>query len=381
MRKFLQKIVLMLGSLAILALPFSTSAATIDELNQQKNAATQQAATAQQKAKELASQASFLNDQISNLNAQIYDIQRAIDATDAQIKETEAAIADLSNQIKIQEEQLAAENMKLNDIAASWYMEGDNNSLTNAILSSNTLSEVVTKQEYYDSIRQQIEDTVNKINQLKDQLNQQKTEQENKKAELDRLQAENEGNLRAIQSQKSTKATLLSGTNQQKQDYLQKAASAQAEADRVTAQIAALRAQQDRDASVQTGGTGGYPFSGIDQPDPWGFLTRECTSYAAWYWNNVLGKSWYNTRPGSGSAYNWSALAYDQGYSVSSTPRVGAIISWRMSASMPYGHVAIVQAVNGNGTIDVSEYNWVSYAYSYRSNVDPSRYGSYSYIY
>lgn len=362
-------------------LPLLVSAATLDELNQQKNAATQQAADAKKKAQELANQAGYLDSQISNLNAQIYDIQKAIDKTDVQITETEAAIADLAAKIKEQEEKLAAENLKLNDIVASWYMEGDNTSLTTAILSSNTLSEVVTKQEYYDSIRQQIEDTVNNINSLKDELNLQKTDQENKKTELDRLQAENEGNLRSIQYQRSTKNTLLSGTNEQKQDYLQKAAAAQAQADKVTAQIAALRAQQDRDANVQTGGTGGYPFSGIDQPDPWGFLTRECTSYAAWYWNNVLGKRFINTRPGSGSAYNWPALASDQGYSVSSTPRIEAIISWRQSASMPYGHVAIVRAINGDGTIDVSEYNWISYAYSYRSNVDPSRYGSFSYIY
>lgn len=380
MTKNIKKYIIITAGAVFLSLPFLASAATIDELNQQKNTATQQAAEAKRKAQELAGQVSFLNSQISNLDAQIYDIQKTINQTNVQIEQTESAITNLSSKIKEQEEKLAAENLKLNDIASSWYMEGDNSSITSAILSSNTLSEVVTKQEYYDSIRQQIEDTVNNINKLKDELNQQKTEQENKKAELDRLQAENEGNLRAIQSQKNVKATLLSGTNQQKQDYLVKAASAQAEADRVTSQIAALRAQQDRDANVQTGGTGGYPFSGIDQPDPWGFLTRECTSYAAWYWNSVLGKRFINTRPGSGSAYNWPALASDQGYSVSSTPRVDAIISWRQSASMPYGHVAIVRAVNGDGTIDLSEYNWISYSYSYRSNVDPSRYGSFSYI-
>lgn len=128
-------------------------------------------------------------------------------------------------------------------------------------------------------------------------------------------------------------------------------------------------------------GGSGYPFGGIDQPDPWGFLTRECTSYAAWYWNSVLGKDFINTRPGSGSAYNWPALARDQGYSVSSNPRINAIISWQQSASMPYGHVAIVERVNSDGTIDVSEFNWRPYVYTYRSGVNPSRYGSYSYIY
>lgn len=186
-------------------MPFSVSAATLDQLNQQKNAATQQATDAQKKAEQMASQASFLSDQISNLSSQISDIQKKIDETDVQIRHTEAAISDLSNKIKEQEDKLAAENLKLAAIASSWYMEGDSNSLATAILSSNTLSEVVTKQEYYDSIRQQIEDTVNNINLLKNELSQKKTEQETKKTELERLQAENEGNLRAIQYQKKYK--------------------------------------------------------------------------------------------------------------------------------------------------------------------------------
>lgn len=49
---------------------------------------------------------------------------------------------------------------------------------------------------------------------------------------------------------------------------------------------------------------------------------------------------------------------------------------------MPYGHAAWVIAVNGNGTIDVEEYNWTTErGYSKRTNVNPSYYGSARYIY
>ena len=37
--------------------------------------------------------------------------------------------------------------------------------------------------------------------------------------------------------------------------------------------------------------------------------------------------------------------------------------------------------VNSDGTIDVSEYNWLAYQYSYRQFVTPSDYGNYNYIY
>lgn len=118
--------------------------------------------------------------------------------------------------------------------------------------------------------------------------------------------------------------------------------------------------------------TDGYPFASADTNtvDPWGFYCRQCTSYAAWYFNAVEGLAWYNTRPGSGSAWNWPALAADQGYSVGSIPRAGAIASWDRGGMFgAYGHVAIVESVNINGTINVSEYNWIPYAYSQRNNV------------
>jgi surface antigen len=41
-----------------------------------------------------------------------------------------------------------------------------------------------------------------------------------------------------------------------------------------------------------------------------------------------------------------------------------------------YGHVAIVEAVNGDGTVAISEYNWVPYKYSFRAVVNPYNYSA-----
>jgi surface antigen len=74
-------------------------------------------------------------------------------------------------------------------------------------------------------------------------------------------------------------------------------------------------------------------------------------------------------------------LAYDQGYSVNASPQVGAIVSWPAGILGAWGHVAIVEGVNANGTINVSEYNWVRYSYSERYNVPYWNYGNASFIY
>ncbi|WP_017547803.1 LysM peptidoglycan-binding domain-containing protein [Salinicoccus carnicancri] len=63
-----------------------------------------------------------------------------------------------------------------------------------------------------------------------------------------------------------------------------------------------------------------------------------------------------------GNASNWDNAARSQGYSVSSRPSVGAILqanAWTNSA-WGMGHVAIVERINSDGSILVSEMNFGS---------------------
>ena len=109
-------------------------------------------------------------------------------------------------------------------------------------------------------------------------------------------------------------------------------------------------------------------------------FTGECTWYAYGRANEILdsvgsslkwsyashAKGWYSYNLGLGS----------KGFSSSSNvnnPKVGAIIVW---TSSKYGHVAIVEAVNDDGTIDYSESNVTSaksssnkYGFRYQSHI------------
>jgi len=72
--------------------------------------------------------------------------------------------------------------------------------------------------------------------------------------------------------------------------------------------------------------------------------------YCTWYVKNSLG--WVPN--GWGNANRWASNAAAQGYTVSSTPIVGAVAQ---TSSGWAGHVAVVTAV-GNGTVTVSEMNF-----------------------
>lgn len=336
------------------------------------DAAAVAAAAAAQQAQQVQAQISTINDSISKIND-------SISTTAGQITDTQAKIDDLSAQIKKAEDDIAAQKVKMGQIIAAWYMQGDSG-LLESLLGSNTISEVIDMQEQYDSVKQQVNADIDKITADQQALTSQKNDQLTRQQQLADLQAQQKSSKSAAVSESQRKNNLLNMTLAQQQQYLDAAKKALQEVSRISAEEAAWRAAQDAKshANISTGGTGGYPYGNSDALDPWLFYQLQCTSYVAWYWNNS-GRSWYNTQPGRGDAKYWNEIAATLGHSTGSTPQVGAIISWQNIGS--HGHVAIVQAINGDGSINVSEYNWIAYSYSYRSNVIPSVYGSYVYIY
>lgn len=73
-----------------------------------------------------------------------------------------------------------------------------------------------------------------------------------------------------------------------------------------------------------------------------------------------------------GNANNWNYAAKSAGFKVDKTPEVGAIFQ---TAAGPYGHVGVVESVNPNGTITVSEMNYAGFnVKSTRTILNPSKY-------
>ncbi len=85
------------------------------------------------------------------------------------------------------------------------------------------------------------------------------------------------------------------------------------------------------------------------QSDPWHYDVRNCTSFVAWRINKQFGKSLYRW----GDAKNWASQAIRNGYQVNSHPAVGSIAWWNGY----HGHVAVVVAVNSDGSVNVEQYN------------------------
>lgn len=79
-------------------------------------------------------------------------------------------------------------------------------------------------------------------------------------------------------------------------------------------------------------------------------LNTYSAGYCTWYAKNTLG--WVPN--GWGNANQWAYNARNQGYTVSSTPIIGAVAQ---SSGGSLGHVAVVTGISGD-TVTISEMNY-----------------------
>ncbi len=307
-------------------------------------------------AAELAAQADTLANKVAGLQAQIGALQSLIAANELKQQQ-------LADQIAAAEKKLTEQKANLAQSIRQIYLEGDVTTVE-MLASSNSISEFVDKQQYLDTLKTKISDTVTEITLLKKTLedskkeidlliidqNAQKTQLAAQQAETDRLLADTQGQEAAYQSQ-------IANNNSQIKSL--RAAQAAENARRLQALTGSASGSN---ATGLVMGGGGYPgvwaFAPIDSlVDNWGMYNRECVSYTAWkvastgrympYWG------------GRGNAKQWPDNAIAAGIPTDNNPRVGdvAIWGWR-NPSDPYGHAMYVEQVYGNGWIRVSQYNF-----------------------
>lgn len=306
------------------------------QINQLKNQNVQSKSQQQ----DLQVSAGSISDKIANLQAEIAGLE-------AQIQESKVKDQKLQGDIAAAEAELAHQKEVLGQNIKQMYVENDMSTLE-MLASSKSLGDYIDRAQYRNSVQSKITATVDKINALKKQLDEQRLA-------VQRLLADQEAMQAQVAAQKAENDRLLA-MNQEQQSQLEQDMKSR------NAQITDLQRKQAEEnarynvGKVVYGGSGGYPWANVpypsSSPDPWGMYKRECVSYTAWkvastgrympYWG------------GRGNAKQWDDNARAEGIPVDTSPRVGDVA---VSNSGTYGHVMYVEAVHGDGTITVSQYN------------------------
>lgn len=87
-----------------------------------------------------------------------------------------------------------------------------------------------------------------------------------------------------------------------------------------------------------------------------GELTGNCVGYAWGRYSEIANKS--ASKLPQSDAYRWLDDAKANGLATGKTPKLGAVIVWESSTKPQWGHVAIVEKLNADGSIEVSESYW-----------------------
>ena len=332
-----------------------------DKWDDQINTLRAQANQYQAQANELKARADTLQNKLDSINAEVAALQANIAANQQRNDQLQSDIA--ANQTKLENSQNA-----LGKIIASLYVDDKVSSLE-LIASSSNISEFVDKQEYRDSVRNQLNSTITEVKKIKAQLESDRKAVEKVLAEL-KLQNDQ---LTAVQAEQQN---LVNQTRGEEAAYQQLVSNSKAQMQSIAAQqqayYASLVARGGGNSGVvgsfqywgwsgNRGCSGGYPYCagpldyGIDK---WNLYNRECVSYVAWALESRFGKT-VNPWRGDGNAYQWpsSAARWSGAYRVSS-PQPGDVVVLPASGSFaPVGHVMIVESVSGSDMF-VSQYNF-----------------------
>ena len=337
----------------------------IAAIQEQRNQYDAKAANLSQKADTLANKKAVIQNQASAIQAQINQSQAKYNKLQSDIAKNQKLIDQTKN--------------SLGQTIAMMYVN-DSTTPLELLANSTDIGAYIDQQTYRSTIRDSLVQKINKINELKKQL-------EKQRAEVKQVLSDQHAQKQALNQKMAEYNRLISETNNQESAYRSLSKKGAAEQAKLRAQqqeeLAARYAQYGGSNLVVSGnGGGGYPTYLANAPqdslvDPWGMYNRECVSYVAWkvyqtyghmpYWGNI-----------PANAKNWPANAINAGYSTGTTPKVG---SAGVIYGGPYGHIVWVDSINGNGTINISQYNYgVAGQFSRMYNVNPQTYDVFIYF-
>lgn len=297
----------------------------------------------QAEAGRLRSEADTLQNAVNALNAQKMAIQAQLDLTQTKLNQ-------LNDDIEATQQKLEKQQMVLSSTISDLSVESTTSPIE-MIAGSDSIGDFIDRQEYRSSVQEQIESAIKEVKSLKAKLAAQKTE-------VEKTLADQTAQRNDLAAKEAEQANLLAATQGQEAAYQNLIGSK-------NSQIANLRAQQAAanarfySSSPGTGPTcgGGYPGKWCNAAqdtliDDWGMFNRECVSYTAFrvaasgrhmpYWG------------GAGNANQWDDNARAAGIPVDYSPQAGDVA---ISNAGYYGHAMYVESVNGNGTINISQYN------------------------
>ena len=291
-----------------------------------------------------------------------------IASKEAEIAVTQADIDVLEKKIEKNEAKIEEEREALAELLVNMHFSSDAEPIK-ILAGATSISDLAEKAAREEVAREQINTQASKIKAIKKEL-------EESKAKVEESLAQQKQAREQLVAKRQEREELVAKYQNDADAYEAVAKEAREQ------KQAAERAWQEAHQSSFSGlayysGANTYPWQ-EECPGRWdAYLTYidghavggyvcECVSYAGWKVHEYYGLylAW-------GNAYSWDDYARASGYRVDNTPTAGSV---GQMDGYPYGHVFWVESVNGDGSINVTEYNNAYATYLYSGN---SHYGDF----
>lgn len=352
-RAFLVTVALLLAGLSV-GYHFSNQPVYADQYDAKIRALQADMARYKKEADRLSAEATTL----ANAVAQIRNEKNALQA---QIDVNQARHDKLVVEIKETEQKIKDNQDALGKIIAELYI-GDDITPVEMLASSQNIGDFLDKQEYRNSVKDQLSSTIKTVKNLKEELS-------DKKDEVTKVLQRQKSARNSLAAKEAEQARLLSQTQNDEakyQDMIKDSREQIAEAKRIQAEIRARENATGGYSIVDGGLLADYPWNNSNCP-MWGYLStggangnggdgrgygcRQCASYVAWKIAKETGRYY---KWGNGGMFGYKAVA--AGYTnLGRSPQSGSIAVIHGNP----GHVAWVEAVSGDGTkVLVSQYNY-----------------------
>ena len=364
--------------------------------------------------------------QVDQIQAQVSEIKKQQETLKAENERLNEESAKLSAEIEELSKNIVARQESLANQARSAQTTGTATSYINAIVSSGSLTEAISRvsamneiasannkmleeqkrdKEDIDAKQKENNDAINTVIANQQQLNDDEQALATKEAELkvaqlnlaaEKSTAENDKNAllaeKAAAEKAAAEAAAAEAAYRAQQEEQRKAVEASAN----TNLQAQVQAATQTPAAEQAATEGAQPQATVSTPAAPAVQTQTVTTPAATSrptysssassypvgectWGVKVLAPWAGDYWGNGA--QWAASAAAAGFRTGSQPQVGAIACWNDGG---YGHVAVVTAVQSTTSIQVSESNYLGIRSigNYRGWFNPvNAQGSLTYIY
>lgn len=296
----------------------------------------------------------------SNYTKKANSVSEIIEQLDGEIAElngmiaaNEKKIGELNTEIARTEKRLAEEQSALAEILVNMHFESDAEPIR-VLAGATSISDLAEKAAREEVVKQEIVASSEKIKVIKADLNEQKEE-------VERALAANENDRAIVASKKEDQKELLAA-------YEKNADDAAATARYWEKQLQSLAWTPPSNTtgfgSRWYGTSNTYPYRDNCPQDnvqysAFGGAVCQCTSYASYKAEQKWGivNTWHGHAASYASATGYYVPNSGAYTYVNSSPAANTIAIWPATSESIYGHVAWVESVNADGSINISEYN------------------------